>query len=52
LAIVKPVTEKNLSDGADVAGIAKTFLAMTASKGYCYSFSDHQSNGLLKQPSF
>ena len=51
LAIVNPTTENTLSDGADVAGIAKIFLAMTASNGYCCSFSHHQSNGLLKLPS-
>ena len=28
LAIVNPATENTLSDGADVAGIAKTFLAI------------------------
>ncbi len=32
-AIVIPGTENPLSDGADVAGIAKTFLAIDASNG-------------------
>jgi hypothetical protein len=51
LAIAIPATGNTLTDGADVAETDKIHLAMAASNRYCFPFSPHQYNGLLKIPS-
>ena len=45
--IVSPVVGKNLSVGADVAGIHSMRLANIRNKGYCLQLPLHQLRGLL-----
>ena len=48
--MVKPATEKTLSDGADVAGIQSNFLASRLKRGYARQLSFHQTKGFVKPP--
>ena len=45
--IVRPAIEKTLSDGAEVAGIHKTYLAKLLNRGKVFSFFFHQISGLF-----
>ena len=45
--IVKPAAEKTISDGADVAAIAKIHAVNSDSNGKHFLFVLHHSNGLL-----